>query len=388
MATTVASRGRAAVPLRMQQTLELVLGFGLRKLQSTSTFVKYLALLLFIVNAGAWPFVWHFRVFHFVLPDNLSYLALYIRHLFTRRKKWALALQDWNERRMAIGINPFRQVWTYKWRVDIHEGDLFMHMSNSSYAAVLDRTRMHLATMVFPTLLRIGGMAPLAAMHYHFIREIPTLSHYQVRATIVAWDQKWFYAVFRFVRPASGKDQGKGKKIMPDPSPIAATPLPAPTNGVNHSNGSADPDDIMKAIAARAVHEPEPDGATLYTVVVNQFCFKVGRISVPPAVVFACNGLYTPADPESAPAKGPAPPWWETVREINRSNAKIRKFFSGGWREMPPEQRFWEQAFGPGEEIRQARLEAFTGQYDAPQKGGLAGSMELVKQVSRLPVVP
>nr|GAT55917.1 predicted protein [Mycena chlorophos] len=56
-------------------------------------------------------------------------LALYIRHLFTRRKKWApaqkkwaLALQDWNERWMAIGINPCRQVWTYKWRVGVRNG--------------------------------------------------------------------------------------------------------------------------------------------------------------------------------------------------------------------------------------------------------------------------
>ena len=27
--------------------------------------------------------------------------------------------------------------------------------------------------------------------HYHFIREIPMLSCYEVRTSIAAWDQKW-----------------------------------------------------------------------------------------------------------------------------------------------------------------------------------------------------
>ncbi|KAJ7054195.1 hypothetical protein C8F01DRAFT_1064085 [Mycena amicta] len=375
----MASPGAALV---VRQKLDVALRLALRGLRVTPTVAKYFALLLFLLNIGSWPLVWHLRVFHFVFPDLLSYRLLRFRHLFTGRDKWKLALQDWHERRMAIGVNPFRQVWTYKWGVGIHEGDFLLHMSNSSYAQTLDRTRMHLATIVFPTLLRCGGFAPLGAMHYHFIREIPTLSRYEVRAHIATWDQKWFYTVFRFVRPVSAKAKA-GKRVEKDPSPIASTPL-IPVNGASQPK----PEEVMKALAARAANEPEPDGALLYTVVVNQFCYKVGRITVPPALVLAGNGFYVPPDADSAPsAKGPPPPHWEKVRKLNASMPALRKFFAGGWRDVPAGERWWEDAFIRAEDIRKARLEAFTGDVNGTKKGGLVGSMELVQEVSRLPVV-
>ncbi|KAF7303876.1 hypothetical protein MIND_00617700 [Mycena indigotica] len=380
-----------ATALVLRQKLDVVLRLALSGVKMTPVIAKYFTILVFLLNFGSWPLAWHFRVFHYVIPDHLSYRALQIRNIFTRGEKWRLALQDWNERRMAIGVNPFRQVWTYKWSVGIHEGDFLLHMSNSSYGATLDRTRMHLATIVFPTLLRVGGFAPLGAKHYHFIREIPTLSSYEVRATIATWDQKWFYTVFRFVKPVSAKDKKAGKRV--DPSPIASTPLPI--------NGNAEPEALMKALAARAATVPEHDGAFLYTdvhqffffllagVVVNQFCFKVGRITVPPALVFASNGLYVPPDADSAPsATGARPPYWEKVRAFNASTPKLRKLFAGGWRDTPPEDRWWEEAFAHGEDIRKARLELFTGSPDGEKKGGLVGTMEAVREMSRLPVLP
>ena len=42
---------------------------------------------------------------------------------------------------------------------------------------------------------------PLAATHYHFIREIPMFASYEVRIGIQAWDHKWvrFFLFFLFL---------------------------------------------------------------------------------------------------------------------------------------------------------------------------------------------
>ncbi|KAF7324608.1 hypothetical protein MKEN_00502100 [Mycena kentingensis (nom. inval.)] len=358
-----------AVVLRLK--LDVMRVLAIRALRLSPTLAKYAALILALLNIGSWPLVWHLRVFSCVMQARLSFNALKLRHLFSGRATWKLAVQNWHESRMPIGVHPLRKVWTYKWSVGIHDSDFLLHMSNSSYAATLDRSRMHLALATFPTLLRAGGFAPLAAMHYSFIREIPMFARYEIRASVGAWDQKWLYVVFRFVLPASRT--GKAKES----SPIAGTPMP-PANG--NGGGDTDPDAVMKALAARAMNEPEPDGASLCTIVVNRFCYKLGRISVPPAVVLASNGFYADRpSAASAQAGSPTPPpYWDAhVRPLVASVSQLRKFFAGGWRDIPEGQRWWEDAFSAVEDERKARLVTFGG------GKGLSDAMEVVKDISR-----
>ncbi|KAJ6482349.1 hypothetical protein DFH09DRAFT_409426 [Mycena vulgaris] len=391
------------------------------------TAAKYLAILLFALNAGSWPLVWHLRVFSSVIEARLAIRLVKLRHVFSGREKRAAALARLYESRMPVALHPFREVWTYRSWVSIDDSDFNLHMSNSSYAKALDTARFRLALATFPSLLRCGGWIPLAATHYHFIREIPMLSRYEVRSSIGAWDDKWIWVVSRFVKPPSKKSSFKSASSSSNTSKTAnsktatekekepdakdpstpfipslktpATPLmsgattPIPQNDNGGTGG--DPSAVAQALLARAARdEREPDGAVLYTIAVSQLCLKVGRITVPPAVVLAANGFY--ADPalysSSAPtASAPptvssrlsaknaesstdsnsstqsnavlnpaprAPPYWPATAPLRASMHVLRAFYAGGWRE----ERWWEEAFRACEGERRGRVVPFVGE--------------------------
>ncbi|KAJ6596255.1 hypothetical protein DFH09DRAFT_1357389 [Mycena vulgaris] len=170
-------------------------------LRLAPTTAKYLLLLLLALNAGSWLLVWHLRVFSSVIEARLAIRLVKLRHVFSGREKRAAALERLYESRMLIGVHPFRKMLMCGWK---HRRQrLQLHMSNSSFAKALDVARFRLALETFPSLLRCGGWIPLAATHYHFIREIPILSRYEVRASIGAWDDKWIWVVSRFAKPPS-----------------------------------------------------------------------------------------------------------------------------------------------------------------------------------------
>ena len=47
----------------------------------------------------------------------------------------------------------------------------------------------------------VGGLMPLAATHYNFIREIPMFALYEVRLGIQSWDHKWVRVSYSFLLP-------------------------------------------------------------------------------------------------------------------------------------------------------------------------------------------
>ncbi|KAJ7429803.1 hypothetical protein B0H11DRAFT_2211868 [Mycena galericulata] len=317
---------------------------------------KYLVLLLFVLNVGSWPLVWHFRVFAAVIKVRTQLAFLRLTHTFSSKKRTDAAFDAWFEARLPIGQHPFRTRWYYTSWVSLDDGDFNLHMSNSSYAKVLDTARFRLALKAFPNLFRSGAWIALAATHYHFIREIPLFARYEVRTNIGAWDGKWIWFVSRFVKPPSSSSsfskknsKSKSKSTAPahphhhhhDTSKTTptllhlhlpslktpATPLESgagtPTeftrlerglanmesgvtngmpNGTQNGHGSQDPDAISRALLARAkeeAQEEEEDGAVVYTIVVSQLCFKHGRITIPPALVLAANGFYAGDNSES-----------------------------------------------------------------------------------------
>ncbi len=108
----------------------------------------------------------------------------------------------------------------------------------------------------------------------------------------------------------------------------------------------------------------EPDGAILHTVAISQLCFKVGRITVPPAVVLALHGFCEPPA-QGAPYSYENPPSsFIQAKKIRSklhggSTRRLKAFFKDGWRDVPSGQRWWEDALGGSvEERRKARLGA------------------------------
>ncbi|KAJ7438948.1 hypothetical protein B0H11DRAFT_2103477 [Mycena galericulata] len=304
---------------------------------------KYLVLLLFVLNVGSWPLVWHFRVFAAVIKVRTQLAFLRLTHTFSSKKRTDAAFDAWFEARLPIGQHPFRTRWYYTSWVSLDDGDFNLHMSNSSYAKILDTARFRLALKAFPNLFRCGAWIALAATHYHFIREIPLFARYEVRTNIGAWDGKWVSVLDISIRvllrsPPPPKNQNPNptkKNTAPAhhhphttenllhlhlPSlKTPATPLESgagtPTeftrlergiantesgvtngmpNGTQNGHGSQDPDAISRALLARAkaAQEEEEDGAVVYTIIVSQLCFKHGRITIPPALVLAANGFY------------------------------------------------------------------------------------------------
>ncbi|KIK91758.1 hypothetical protein PAXRUDRAFT_830552 [Paxillus rubicundulus Ve08.2h10] len=321
--------------------------------------IRYVAYLVLLVNAGSLPFVWHIRVFWPLLASRIEY-GLRSRFIFIPKAKRARAVIAWAEGQSPVGTTPFEAVTVYRTWASPDDSDMFgMHLSNSSYAKALDSTCLRALMKTLPTWNRSGGQCPLAATHYHFIREIPPLATYEVRSSIASWDNKWIYLIARFVtRP-------KRRNVIDAPrSQDSTTPLTP--DGVAHQNGTAD---VEKAVAA-IVSGPrapimEPDGAILHCVAVSLLCFKYGRITIPPAVVLGAEGYTKPPCPDSCISSyshaNPPPNWVKSqaIRVAPTGNMpNFQAFLKSGWRDVPESERWWEKALGgPVEEKRRANLD-------------------------------
>jgi hypothetical protein len=273
---------------------------------------------------------------------------------------------EWWDSISPIGEDPFRMVVPYSSWASLDECDFNGHLSNSSYAKTLDTARFKTALGMFPMFFRAGGCVPLSGTHYHFIREIPMLASYEVRTSIAAWDQKWLYVMSKFVRKSDGKKKHTATKpTSPDTGEVSSTSVMSlPTSGAEAISltdtpfqtgtpgGSTtspldtDTEIALKAVTAGLISE-EPDGATLYTIVISQVCFKIGRITVPPGIVFAANGFTGVSGHSLA---NPHPEWSEAERtmsgHLGGSSKKLRKFLAGGWRDIPESERWWDKSLG------------------------------------------
>ncbi|KIK54184.1 hypothetical protein GYMLUDRAFT_264791 [Collybiopsis luxurians FD-317 M1] len=358
---------------------------------------KWFLGLLLVLNIRAFPFVWHVRVFRPLIYIWLSQLALKLKSMFMSKSAKVKAFERWVDSLTPIGKSPFQETVFRSW-ASIDESDYNFHLSNSSYAKALDGARFKLAAQLLPKFLVARGVIPLAGTHFHFIREIPILAKYEIRITLEAWDEKWIYIVCRFVsrgkkgksktkKPISTSPDKKGD-IVSDTDTGTSTPAsnpsffhaPVNSSGVSMSStplstdgAPTDMDKLTSKLLANADYE-EPDGATLHTITVSQMCFKMGRITIPPAIVFALNGLSVPPSPPNSEGDAKTnstsavkeyshanpPPHWQKVNEIasrlhGGSIKKLQAFLRGGWKDVSKEERWWEQAMGGAVEERRRR---------------------------------
>lgn len=139
----------------------------------------------------------------------------------------------------------------------------------------------------------------------------------------------------------------------------------------------------LKAAAASLVATEEPDGATLHTIAVSEVCFKIGRITVPPALAIAANGLSAPPSEFGSSlveySKTNPPPHWAKAKAVmsvpaGGSTKALKELFTGGWRNVPESERWWDQALsGVVEQRRKARLEAVS-----VLRSGMEGAKTLI----------
>ncbi|KAF8316483.1 uncharacterized protein EI90DRAFT_2912454, partial [Cantharellus anzutake] len=152
--------------------------------------LRYLLLVILLVNYRALPFVWHLRTFGSVIQVRLQGLFKWFNH--DKRRRFV-------EHLSPIGEDPFELTVTYATTVGLSDCDYNGHLSNSAYAKNLDYARMRAAVICFPSILEAKGWLGLGTSHFHFIREIPLWTQYEIRINIASWEDKWLNLVVQFV---------------------------------------------------------------------------------------------------------------------------------------------------------------------------------------------
>ncbi|GAA6037373.1 hypothetical protein JCM8097_008536 [Rhodosporidiobolus ruineniae] len=237
------------------------------------TLLKKAFVALLVLNWRALPFVWHIN-FYGLIPK------LYWR-IWTRGE----------ERAMAIARDPFEVRVVTKGRVSWAESDYNLHMSNSSYARVLDSARFKWMLELIGPAFGVGIWSPLAATSFTFYREIPVGAKYEIDVHLVSYDSKWMYYIARFTT--------------------------APRRGSTER--------------------------TLNCVAFSRSCFKLrgSRLTIPPSRVLSIAGC------------GPDRTNWERALRL-RKEKKVRKWLEyggavaaqqqGKWAagELPPAEEGWE----------------------------------------------
>ncbi|KAL7622852.1 hypothetical protein AAE478_006531 [Parahypoxylon ruwenzoriense] len=227
--------------------------------------------------------------------------------------------------------------------VSLLEVDYNIHKSNSTYFADLDVSRSHLVSHLFargcraiahnattklvmdpsdpsrPAKGRFGVM--LGAVHCSFKKELQPYQHYEMWSRVLSWDRKWLYIVTHFV------EKGAVQPRSWDAGRFGAT-----------RKGEGKPEDWEKKIHATAV---------------SKYVFKVGRLTVHPAVLIEASGLlperpggWLVAESGTAPSAEPITPitgdaipeadtmpedagWgWERTEEIRQKGHEFAAHFA------------------------------------------------------------
>ncbi|KAF8601041.1 hypothetical protein BDV93DRAFT_510315 [Ceratobasidium sp. AG-I] len=259
--------------------------------------VKWFALFLFVLNARSWPGVWHARVFNSVLRIRASAI------LWTWRGK---PITDWWASVSPIGRSVFptadgsdkgAQSVLKSWAAP-DDCDWNGHLSNSCYAKNLDPARMQACIDWFPAIFGDGVWMALGGAHYHYIREIPINTPYEIRMSIGGWEDKWIYFVAKFVsHPKKGsKSKSSSQSNSATTIPSITTPSTPLVTEPSTPGEPTIPSTMSTLDASRVDTKLSPkthddDGALIHCIAVSTYCFKHGRVTVPPTVVLAMSGF-------------------------------------------------------------------------------------------------
>ncbi|KAF8745900.1 Capsule polysaccharide biosynthesis protein, partial [Rhizoctonia solani] len=323
--------------------------------------IKWFILFVFLFNARSWPGVWHMRVFASVIRIRLNGL-LYKRG---DGRAWWTSVSP-----VGRSVFPTRDgsdkgaLSVLKCWASPDDCDWNGHLSNSCYAKNLDPARMQACIDWFPAFFGDNGWVALGGAHYHYIREIPINAPYEIRMSIGGWEDKWMYFVAKFVtHPKKSKSGSQAKPTRnthskPTSVPVITTPstplvtetsTPAEFVAENGTSGSFDVSTVDTKLAPGTSPKPvlrthDDDGALIHCIAVSTYCFKHGRITVPPRVVLAMCGF-------SLDEAGDKSNWTKANTLRDRHSARISDFLRGGWKSE--DNKFWE--VGPKVDAERAR---------------------------------
>ncbi|KAK2008293.1 hypothetical protein LZ32DRAFT_662244 [Colletotrichum eremochloae] len=222
---------------------------------------RILMLFFALLNLKNMPFVWTYRIWHAI-----------IYHLFIRKSP-------------RLGPRSlFRPVITES-HAPIMEIDYNIHKSNSTYFADLDVSRTHLCTYLLrPGMRRLAHNAAtglvldpasgkpargalgimLGAVHCSFRREITAYAPYEMWSRVLSWDRKWLYIVTHFVPKGTAR----------------------PTEWLDPKFGAAR---VRRGPGSNT--DSKEWEKKIYATGVSKYVFKIGRLTVHPAVALEASEL-------------------------------------------------------------------------------------------------
>ncbi|KAI0481178.1 capsule polysaccharide biosynthesis protein [Xylariaceae sp. FL0804] len=241
------------------------------------SYSRVFAAVVLAINWKSLPFAWNVRIW-----------SCMILHLFIR---------DFHAHTPDKLFHPIISVS----HASIGEIDYRLHKSNSTYLADLDTARSHLVSHL---VARAGHMAVqnaktrlvmdpanpsrparggfsigIGGVHCSFKREIKPYQKYEMWSRVLTWDRKWLYIITHFVKKGTVRPRSWDAESC------------GPTRA-----SAGESKDWEKHILATAV---------------TTYVFKLGRLTIHPAVMFGASGLL-PDRPggwtsDEVGAKGPAP---------------------------------------------------------------------------------
>ncbi|QQR74005.1 MAG: acyl-CoA thioesterase [Holophagales bacterium] len=89
-----------------------------------------------------------------------------------------------------------------RWRVLPSDVDLFGHMNNSRYQAIMDLGRIDYLRRcdLLKGVVRNRWIAPVGSAHLQFRKQLAPLERYELHTTLMHWDERWFYFRQQFFR--------------------------------------------------------------------------------------------------------------------------------------------------------------------------------------------
>lgn len=308
-----------------------------------------LFLLTVLLHSSSFPFMWHIRVWAHPLHAFLQ------SKLMGKRAYWNKWLKELDAQGGITGL----RVRTTR-RALLDDCDYNMHLSNSAYAKNSDQNKMNFAIDAFAPAFVTGGFMALGGSHFLYLKEIPMGTEYTMETRLAGWGDKWMHLVTEFVvypkkggKGKGGKGKGAGKEGAkaagagaghethdsrsgrPNPAvPTFSAPpsgTDSPASGVPANGGAGElkaeamvrsASEVLRKVKAR-VRDPRPDGGIVCCVCVTDYCFKQGRVTIPPRIALF-TGFHSP-DPAMRA---------EAMRILLQKDCGI-PFVRGGWKEHP-----------------------------------------------------
>lgn len=150
---------------------------------------------------------------------------------------------------------------------------------------------MDLALQAYAPVFTPGTYMAMGASHYVFFKEIPIGSEYTMEAKVGGWGDKWIYIVTEYI--IYPKKSSNSKSHAPTPSPpsdtvnpiLTSAPAPSRNDTPEPSTSKQGSADLLKKATYRA-RQPRADGGVVCCLAINEYCFKIGRVTVPPVCLF------------------------------------------------------------------------------------------------------